>query len=120
MQKYAETRDKLGENRTDLAVAVLPVALNAIALHHLAFFIVYEAFDIGTYFLSQSKASAPALKIKGSSPLSKLRKASIKNAIVCVGSIGLGAVGYSIGTLIQPGLGTSIAGLVGETVLYLW
>ena len=111
MQKYAETRDKLGENRTDLAVAVLPVALNAIALHHLAFFIVYEAFDIGTYFLSQSKASAPALK---------LRKASIKNAIVCVGSIGLGAVGYSIGTLIQPGLGTSIAGLVGETVLYLW
>jgi hypothetical protein len=38
---------------------------------------------------------------------------------VCVGSIGLGAVGYALGTLIQPGTGTAIGGVIGETALYL-
>ena len=113
--RFAEKRDANGQGRVDLALAVVPVALQAIALQHLSFLIVYETFDLVTYLWRGRHADQ---RVRAQER-THLKNQTLKNVGVCFGSIGLGALGYGVGTLIHPGTGTSIVGLISETLLYL-
>ena len=115
MSNYAVRHDATGQDRAELALEIVPVAAQAIVLQHVAFFLVYEAFDIGTYLLRRPKGD----RLSQERQLARLRQSTLKNVGVCVGSIGLGSLGYALGTLVRPGFGTGLVGTIFETVLYL-
>eukprot|EP01135_Chromosphaera_perkinsii_P011020 Nk52_evm54s2309 gene=Nk52_evmTU54s2309 len=96
-RKYARTQSKF-----DSSLQVFVTGVYAGILSHSAIFIVSTAVAAFT--------EPPA------------KYAELKKDYLCkmIGSIGLGAIGGAIGTLISPGRGTFIGGLLGDSILYLF
>jgi len=113
--KYAKWESEQGKTGVELAIEVLPVAARAIVFQHVAFYLVYQTFDLASYLFQQRQGD----RLSEERRKQQLKRTSVRNAVVCVGSIGLGAVGHALGALIAPGVGNTILGTVFESILYL-
>jgi|ERR1711991_85289 len=111
------------------------VALPALVLSHAAVFTISEAIEVVRYHnhkrlrqrrririahsVDSDKSLAQAIQRQNAAEFNNLVLKTRKLAATSAGSVLLGSLGYSVGSLSSsPSFGAAVCGIIGETVLY--
>jgi hypothetical protein len=93
---------------------------NACALNHVAIMCVeHSTYTIRVLNHRRLTARNPKRQPKQEETLAKYIEKTAESIARCAGSVGLSAVGAVVGTLLWPGMGTTLGVVVGDTVMYL-
>jgi hypothetical protein len=93
---------------------------NACVLTHVSIFLVeHSSYTIRVLNHKRLAARNPKRQPKQNETLATYCNKTAENLTKCVGSVVLSAMGAMVGTLLWPGMGTTLGVVVGDTVMYL-